>query len=96
MIVKTNQKETMRVLRRTPYKNSLVLGGTEGTVVLVSVDKERCYVLDSFEENKPVVDIWWNEKGSFVVLNRAGKLRRGTMMLAYIEDFLPKNTTCEE
>ncbi len=89
-------KETMCVLRRAPYKNHLVFGGTKGTVVLVNVAKNRCSILDSFTENEPVVDIWWNTEGSFVVLNRAGTLRKGKLSVAYVEDFLPKKSCIEE
>ncbi len=94
--VEDEAKETMCVLRRAPYANHLVLGGTKGTIVLVNVEKERCYILDSFKEHKPVVDIWWNSEGSFVTLNRVGTLRKGTILLAYVENFLPKKTPSEE
>lgn len=78
--------ESMCVLRRGKGSHWWVLGGTKGTVLLVDTEKGGCFIVPSFTGNEPIADIWW-KNDELILLNYAGKLRRGTISLEYAEEF---------
>ena len=78
--------ESMCILRRGKDSRWWTLGGTKGTVLLADVEKGQCFTLTSFNENKPIAEIWWKDN-EVVLLNRAGKVRRGTVLIEYAEEF---------
>ena len=73
--------ERMLVLRLIPNEQYILLGGTKGTVFIADVQTGHCFMLTKFEESEPVADMWWQED-AVVLLNRAGKLRKGKVKLA--------------
>ncbi len=82
-------RESICVLRRTPDEHKVLLGGTQGTVLLVDTKTGHCYTLTTFEETEPIADMWWQDN-KVVLFNRAGKLRRGTVALADVDTFFPQ------
>ncbi len=73
--------ENMSLLRLTPNEQYILLGGTKGTVLIADVQTGHCFMLTKFEESESVADMWWQED-TVVLLNRAGKLRKGKVRLA--------------
>ncbi len=89
------EKEHLVVLRRTPHVARFLLGGTLGTVLMVDTEKQACFPLTKFQEAEPVADMWWQDN-QVVLLNRAGKLRRGEVILEDAERlFLAEQTVID-
>ncbi len=89
------EHEQMVVLRRTPHVARFLLGGTLGTVLIVDTEKQACFPLTKFQEAEPVADMWWQDN-QVVLLNRAGKLRRGEVSLEDAEHIFCCSATLSE
>ncbi len=89
------EKERMVILRRTPHVARFLLGGTLGTVLIVDTEKQACFSLTKFQEAEPIADVWW-QGTQVVLLNRAGKLRRGEVSLEDAEHIFCCSVTLSE
>ncbi len=66
--------ELMKTFTLSANENYALLGGSKGTVLLVDVQAQDCYVFEQMPPHE-IVDMWWSEKNEIVILSRSGMIK---------------------
>ncbi len=66
--------ELMKTLTLSADENYALLGGSKGTILLVDVQAQDCYVFEQMPPHE-IVDMWWSEKNEIVILSRSGMIK---------------------
>ena len=75
-----DEHEKITTLTLSPYRNLVLLGGNQGTVLLADVYTEECFPLETLGSD-PIADMWWSEENRIVLLNKAGFSKEFTLSI---------------
>ncbi len=92
----TSEKITRFIL--APDEQYALLGGDQGSVLLVDVASNNCHVIEAMSGHA-IVDMWWSEKNRIVLLSRSGVVKAYTLKIgtqdAYVETLMNGNQSNE-